>query len=75
VIFNLSLDDEIFFPVSMSVLKNYNSLGLGLEILLCKTGFGSFRMVAVRRIIFAVFVVAVTSSTMVICTLDFRATI
>jgi hypothetical protein len=47
-----------------------NSLGMVLQILLRQINFGSFLLVAARRIIFAVFVPTATSSTMVICTLD-----
>jgi hypothetical protein len=45
-----------------------------LQILLRQIDFGSFLLVAVRRIILAVFVPAATSSTMVIRTLDSPAT-
>jgi hypothetical protein len=43
-----------------------------LQILLRRIDFGSFFLVAARRIILAVFVPAATSSTMVIRTLDSR---
>jgi hypothetical protein len=45
-----------------------------LQILLPQIDFGSFLLVAARRIIFAVFVPAATSSTMVIHILDSTAT-
>jgi hypothetical protein len=41
-----------------------------LQILLCQIDFGSFLLVAARKIILAVFVPAAISSTMVIHTLD-----
>jgi hypothetical protein len=66
VIFGLSFDDEIFFPTSMVVLKDYNYLGMGVQILLRQIDLGSFLMVAARRIILAVLVPVATSSTMVI---------
>jgi hypothetical protein len=70
VIFDLSFGDEISFPPSMVMLKDYNSLGMGLRILLRQIDFASFLMLAVRRIILAVFVPAATSLTMVICTIS-----
>jgi hypothetical protein len=57
------------FPTSMVVLKKYNPLGMGLQILLRLIYFGSFIVVAIRRIILAVFIPAASSSTMVIRTL------
>jgi hypothetical protein len=45
-----------------------------LQILLRQINFGSFLLVAMRRIMLAVFVPAATSSTMVIRTLDSLAT-
>jgi hypothetical protein len=45
-----------------------------LQILLLQIDFGSFLLVAVRKIILAIFVLAATSSTMVIHTIDSPAT-
>jgi hypothetical protein len=42
-----------------------------IQILRCQIDFGSFLLVAARRIILAVFIPAATSSTMVIRTLDY----
>jgi hypothetical protein len=74
VIFGLSFDDEISFPTSMVVLKDYNPLGMDLQILLRQIDFGSSVVVAARRIILVVFVPAATSSTMVIRILDSPST-
>jgi hypothetical protein len=58
----------------MVVLKDYNSLDMGLQILLRQIDFESFLMVAARRIILAVFIPAATSSSKVIHTLGSPAT-
>jgi hypothetical protein len=50
----------------MVVLGDYNFLGTSLQISLYRIDFGSFLMVVVRRIVLALFVVADTSSIMVI---------
>jgi hypothetical protein len=63
---DLSFDGEIFFPTSMVVLKDYNYLDMGVQILLRQIHLGSFLMVAAGRIIIALFVPVATSSTMVI---------
>jgi hypothetical protein len=60
----------------MMVLKDYNPLGMVLQILLRQINFGSFLVVATRRIITAVFVPAATSSSaMVIHTLGSPSTL
>jgi hypothetical protein len=66
VIFISSFDDEIFFPTLMVVLEDYSSLGMGLQILLRSINFRSFLKVAARKIILAIFVPAVMSSTLMI---------
>jgi hypothetical protein len=70
VFFGLSLDNEIFIPLSMAVLEEYNSLDMDLQILLRLNNFGSFIMVAARMIVLAIFFPAATSLTMVSRTLD-----
>jgi hypothetical protein len=53
----------------MMLLGDYNFLGMDLQILLHQIDFRSFLMVALRRIVLAIFVSAATSSTMLIHTL------
>jgi hypothetical protein len=54
----------------MAILEDYISLGMVLQILLRQIDLGSFLMVAARIIILTIFVLAATSSTMVIRALD-----
>jgi hypothetical protein len=75
VIFGPSFDDEIFFSALMVVLLDYSSIDTVFQILLRQVDFGVFLMVAARRIILAIFVPAVTSSTMVIRILGSPATL
>jgi hypothetical protein len=65
MIFSYSFGDEIFFLASM-MLKGYNSLGMGLRILLRQIDFGDFLMVATRTVILVKFVPTASSTTMVI---------
>jgi hypothetical protein len=58
----------------MAVLKDYNSLGMVLRILLRQTDLGYFLMVVARSIILAIIIPAATSSIMEIRTLDSPAT-
>jgi hypothetical protein len=58
----------------MVMLKDYNSLGMDLQILFRQINFGSFIMVSTRRIILTFFVPATTSSTLEIRTLGSSAT-
>src|SRR4051812_20386258 len=55
--------------MSMVVVKDYSSLGMGSQILIQQINFGPFLKVVVRRIFLAIFVPAASSSTMVICIL------
>jgi hypothetical protein len=48
---------------------------MDFKILLRQISFGLFLLVAARRVILAIFVPTATSSTMVICTLGFPATL
>jgi hypothetical protein len=66
LIFGLSFDNEIFVPALVAVLEDQLSLGMVLQILLRRIDLGTFLMVAARSIIFAIFVPAAMSSTMVI---------
>jgi hypothetical protein len=54
VIFGSLFDNEISFPVSMVVLEDKNSLGMGIQILLRQIDFGSFLMVAAKMIVLAI---------------------
>jgi hypothetical protein len=67
-------DDDIFFLASMKVLLDYSSIDTVIRIILCQVDIGVFLMFVVRRIILAMFVLDVTSSTMMICTLGSPAT-
>jgi hypothetical protein len=59
----------------MVVLKDYNFLGMGLQILLRQIHFRSFLMVATIMIVVAIFIMASTSSIMVIHTLGSLVTL
>jgi hypothetical protein len=54
--------------------KLYNSLYVGLLILLRRIDFGDFLMVAVRSVVLANFIPTATFTTRVLLTLDSRAT-
>jgi hypothetical protein len=56
------------------VLKDYNYLCMGVQILLRQINLGSFLMVGARMIILAVLVPVATSSPMVIRILDSPST-
>jgi hypothetical protein len=58
----------------MVMLEDETPLGMVIPILLRQINFGSFLLVAARRIILAVFVSTATSSTMMIHTLGSPAT-
>jgi hypothetical protein len=66
LIFGLSFDDEIFIRAPVAVLEDQLSLGMVLQILLRGINLGYFLIVAARSIVFAIFVMADTSLTMVI---------
>jgi hypothetical protein len=71
VIFDYSFDDEISFPMSM-VLEDYNSVGMDLQILLRQINFGDYLVVAAKSVILAKFIPNITSTAMVIRTVDSR---
>jgi hypothetical protein len=70
----LFFDDEIFIPTWVAVLEDQISLGMVLQMLLCRIDIGSFLMVAAKSFILVIFISVVTSSTMVLCALGSAVT-